>query len=74
MPLPVWYSKSFDTSVDGENISHMSVVEPEPRGVHQDCPIVGVITREEILNLLLKTIEAHFVNRPMQYTANFTAL
>ena len=51
---PVWYSKPFDTSVYGENICDVSVVEPEPRGVHQDRPIVGVVTREEVLNLLLK--------------------
>ena len=31
---PVRNSESFHTSVHGENVSHMAIVEPEPRGTH----------------------------------------
>lgn len=31
MYLPIGDSKSFDTSIDGQNVSYMAIVEPEPR-------------------------------------------
>lgn len=31
MYLPIGDSKSFDTSINGQNVSYMAIVEPEPR-------------------------------------------
>ena len=50
--LPVRNAESLDTSIDGQYIGHMSVVEPEPGRVHQHCPVVGVAALEELLHRL----------------------
>ena len=52
MRTPVRYSKSLHTSIDGQHISNMSVVEPKLGGVHKDCPVIGVSTLEKILRNL----------------------
>ena len=43
---PVRNSQLLDASVDWEDIGHMAIVEPEPGGVHQNSPVVGVVCEE----------------------------
>jgi len=43
IPKPVRYPESFHTSVNGQHVRHMPVIEPEPRGVHQNCPVVRMV-------------------------------
>ncbi len=35
-----------DAAVDGQHVGHVPVVEPEPGGVDQDGPVVGVVPLE----------------------------
>ena len=44
---PVWNSQSLTASVDGQDVGHMAVIEPEPGGIHKDCPVIGVSTLKE---------------------------
>ena len=44
--VPVRYSQSFDTSIDGKNVSYMPIVEPKPGGAHLQTNRVHVMKIE----------------------------
>lgn len=47
--LGIGNSETFDAPVNGEDVGHVAIVEPETGRVHQYCPIVGVAIFGEIL-------------------------
>lgn len=40
--LAVGDAKALDAAVDGQNVGHMAIVEPESGSVNQHSPVVGV--------------------------------
>ena len=51
---PVRDSKSFDTSINRQNIGHMSIIKPKSWCVYQHSPIVGVTTFEKLFWIYLE--------------------